>query len=90
MEKQEFERIVDYIEGMYHRKLETKELKVLKGEVNFCKDFEEFKNKFAFTLLKRVEYFTVQQLHQLIEERKETENFLKLNGLNSFDELYEN
>jgi len=90
MNKEEFQKIVDYIEGMYHRQLETKELKILKEEVTFCKDFEEFKNKFAFTLLKRVEYFTIQQLHKLIEERKETELFLKQNGLNSFDELYEN
>ncbi len=89
MTKVDGRKLVDFIEGYYHRKLEKNEILALAEEV---KDFtfDDFVENFKFQLLKKVEYFTVAQLHKIIEEYKEIQKFKESLGINSFDELYEN
>ena len=47
-------------------------------------------NEIKAIKFEKVEYFTVAQLHKIIEEYKETQKFKESLGVNSFDELYEN
>lgn len=89
MNKIDGQKTIDFIEGYYHRKLEKSEIKALSEELKEY-TYEDFINKFKFPLLKKVEYFTVSQLHQLILEEKEIQSWLLHAGLKSFDELYEN
>lgn len=82
-------KILDYIEGMYSKKLSDKEIfvlnKMLKNET-----LESFIEKYEFVLTKRVEYFTPAKMKQLIEENKELQELKNRLGIKSFDELYEN
>lgn len=89
MNKVDGKKLVDFIEGYYHRKLEKNEILALAEEV---KDFtfDEFIENIKFPLLKKVEFFLVAQLHKIIEEYKEMQKFKESLGINSFDELYEN
>lgn len=82
-------RILDFIEGMYARKLNDKEIpvlnKMLEGET-----LESFKRKYQFALGKRVDYFTPARMQELINEENEIQRWLVSAGLNSLDDLYEN
>ena len=82
-------RILDFIEGMYSRKLNDKEIpvlnKMLEGET-----LESFKRKYQFVLSKRVDYFTPARMQQLIDEENEIQRWLVSAGLNALDDLYEN
>ncbi len=82
-------RILDFIEGMYSRKLNDKEIpvlnKMLEGET-----LESFKRKYQFVLSKRVDYFTPARMQQLIDEENEIQRWLVSAGLNLLDDLYEN
>ncbi len=89
MEDKELARVIDFIEGYYSRKLDSNEIKAIKFELkNF--DFEKFHKELSFQLLKRVEYFSVAQLHKIIDEYKKIQKFKESLGINSFDELHEN
>lgn len=85
----DFIKIIDSIEGYYNRKLNDKEIKALSEELKSI-TFEEFENEIKFSLLKKIEYFTVSSLYKIIEEFKELREFKKSLGVKSFDELYEN
>lgn len=89
MNKVDGQRVIEVIEGYYHRKLENSEIKALAEEM---KDFtyEMFEQHLKFPLLKRIDYFTIAKLHQLIEEYRELEKLKHSLGISSFDELYEN
>jgi hypothetical protein len=89
MIKEDFNKIVEYIEGAYNRNLDKKELILLKDEL---KDYtyESFMSELKFTLLKKVEYFTIQKLYKVIEENQELQELKSRLGIKSFDELYEN
>lgn len=89
MNKLDGQKTIEFIEGYYHRKLETSEIKALSEEL---KDYtyEDFINELKFPLLKKVEYFTVANLHKIILENKEIEEYKKNLGIKSLDELYEN
>lgn len=82
-------RILDFIEGMYSRKLSDKEALVL-NEMLKGETLESFKRKYQFVLGKRVDYFTPAKMQQLVDEENEIQAWLKSAGLNSLDELYEN
>lgn len=89
MIKEDFNKIVDLIEGSYNRELDRKELVLLKEEL---KDYtyESFIENIKFPLLKKVEYFTIQKLHKIVEEAKELQEFKEHLGIKSFNELYDN
>ena len=89
MLKEDFNKIVDLIEGSYNRELNRKELVLLKDEL---KDYtyESFVENIKFPLFKKVEYFTIQRLHQIVEEAKELQDLKDRLGIKSFDELYDN
>lgn len=89
MDNNDLIKIIEFIEGYYHRKLEKTEIKALSEEL---KDFtyDSFMKELKFPLLKKVEYFTVAQLHKIIEEFKELEKLKERLGIKSFDEIYEN
>ena len=89
MNKVDGTKIVSFIEGYYRRKLEKNEIIALSIEL---KDFtyEDFIEKFKKPLLKRVEYFSVAQLSQIIQDYREKEKLKERLGINDFEELYEN
>lgn len=89
MNKVDGQKIIDFIEGYYHRRLEANEIKALAEEVkNF--DYSSFMENFKFPLLKKVEYFSVAQLHKIIDEYTELKKLKVTLGINNFDELYDN
>lgn len=89
MNNDDLEKVVEFIEGAYSRKLEVAEIKLLKREL---KDYtyESFMENLECPLLKKVDYFKVQALHKIIEEDKELQDLKDRLGIKSFDELYEN
>ena len=89
MNKEDFGKIVEFIEGNYSRTLAKNELVVMKEEL---KDYtyESFMENIKYPLLKKVDYFKVQALHKIIEEDKELQDLKESLGIKSFDELYEN
>lgn len=89
MNKIDGQKTIEFLEGYYHRKLEKTEIIVLSEEL---RDFtyDSFMEEIKFPLLKKVEYFTVAQLHKIVEESKELVRFRESLGIKSFDELYEN
>lgn len=89
MNNDDLEKVVEFIEGAYNRKLEVAEIKLLKREL---KDYtyESFMENLEYPLLKKVDYFKVQALHKIIEEDKELQELKDRLGIKSFDELYEN
>ena len=89
MEDDDLVKVVDFIEGYYNRKLDVKEIKIIKEELKDY-DYEKFMANIKFPLLKKVEYFTVQKLYQIIEDDRELEAFKEHLGIKSFEELYEN
>ena len=82
-------KILDFIEGMYSRKLTDKEIIVLKEMLN-GETIDTFKEKYAFALGKKIEYFTPAKMQQLINERKEIEDWKARTGIKDLNELYEN
>ena len=82
-------RILDYLEGMYSRKLSDKEVLVLDDMLS-NETLESFKNKYEFVLAKKVDYFTPAKMQQLIDEDKGLQHLRESLGVNSFNELYEN
>lgn len=89
MAQNELIKIIDFIEGHYARKLDIKEIKSLSEELKDY-DYEKFINNLKTQLLLKVEYFTVEKLHNIIEEDKKLEHLRQSVGIKSFDELYEN
>ena len=89
MNKIDGQKVIEFIEGYYHRKLEQTEVKALAEELRDY-DYDKFMENIKFPLLKKVEYFTVASLHKIIEDDKELEEFKKHLGIQSWDELYDN
>ncbi len=89
MNKVDGQKIVNFIEGYYHRKLEKNEIIALAEEVKEY-SFDDFMKNFSSQLLRKVEYFTVAQLHMIIQDYKELQKMKNSLGIKSFDELYEN
>lgn len=89
MNKEDFGKIVEFIEGNYSRALAKNELVVMKEEL---KDYtyESFMENIKYPLLKKADYFKVQALHKIIEEDKELQDLKDRLGIKSFGELYEN
>ena len=89
MEDDDLVKVVDFIEGYYNRKLDVKEIKIIKEEL---KDYtyESFMENIKYPLLKKADYFKVQALHKVILENKELQDLKERLGIKSFDELYEN
>lgn len=82
-------KIIKYLEGFYSRKLSESEIaalqEILKGET-----LAEFKRKYSNVLSRKVEYFTPAKMQQLINERKEIEDWKARTGIKDLNELYEN
>lgn len=89
MDDKDFIEIIKFIQGAYSRKLSDDEIKLLRTELKDI-SIEEFKEDIEFTLMKKVDYFTIQALHKILEEHREIRNWLKGSGLKSLDDLYEN
>ena len=89
MNKVDGQKLIEFIEGYYHRKLEPNEIKALAEELKDY-DYDKFTENIKFPLLKKVEYFTVSNLHKIIEEDKELQEFKKHLGIQSWNEIYEN
>ena len=89
MEKEDFNKIVEFIQGNYNRELSRQELKVLKEELKNY-DYERFMNNLKFPLLNKVDYFTVQALHKIILDDIDLQHLRDSLGIKRFEELYEN
>ncbi len=89
MNKTDGQKIIEFVEGYYHRKLETNEVKALAEELKNY-DYDSFMNNLKTPLLHRVSYFTIAELHKIIEEDKELERYKRSLGVQSLNELYEN
>lgn len=89
MDNEDLMKIIECIEGMYHRELDKAEIKLLKEELNNY-TYESFVENIKFPLFKKVEYFTIQKLHKIVEEAKELQEFKEHLGIKSFNELYDN
>lgn len=89
MEDKELEKVIAFIEGNYNRTRTGKEIVALKEELKDY-DYEKFINNLKFPLLKKVEYFTVQALHKIVEDDKDLQHLRDSLGIKSFEELYEN
>lgn len=89
MNKLDGQKVIEVIEGYYHRKLEPAEIKALSEELKDW-NFEMFEKELKYPLLKKIEYFSVAQLHKIIEGYKQLEELKKRLGIKSFEELYEN
>ena len=89
MNKVDGSKLVSFIEGYYRRKLNDNEITALSVELKGF-TYEDFIEKFKKPLLKRVEYFSVAQLSQIIQDYREKEELKKRLGINDFEELYEN
>ena len=89
MEDKELALVVEDIEGYYRTTLSGKELRTLKEELKGY-DYTRFVSDIKCQLLKKVDYFTIQALHKIVEEAKEIQDLKNRLGIKSFDELYEN
>ncbi len=89
MNKVDGQKIVNFIEGYYHRKLEKNEIIALADEVKEY-SYDDFMKNFSSQMLRKVEYFTVAQLHSIIQDYKDLQKMKSNLGINSFDELFEN
>lgn len=89
MNKTDGQKIIEFIEGYYHRKLEPSEVKTLAEELKNY-DYNSFMENLKTPLLQRVGYFTMAELHKIIEEDKELERYKRSLGVQSLNELYEN
>ena len=82
-------KIIKYLEGFYSRKLSESEIAALK-EILKGETLAEFKRKYSNVLGRKVEYFTPAKMQQLINERKEIEDWKARTGIKDLNELYEN
>lgn len=89
MNKVDGQKTIDFIEGYYHRKLDKNEIMALAEELKDF-SFEDFMKNIRFPLLERVQFFTVAQLHKIIEEHKELEEMKKHYNVKNWDDLYDN
>jgi len=89
MTEKDLVKVVKFINGYYSRELQENEIIALKRELKDF-DYETFKNNLEYPLLRKVEYFSVAQLHKIIEDYRELEKMKEHFGIKSFDELYEN
>lgn len=89
MENSELIKIVEFIQGAYNRTLNPSEIRLLKEELNGY-DYDLFMTSLKYPLLKKVDYFTIQALHKVIEDDKGLQHLRDSLEIKSFEELYEN
>lgn len=89
MENSELIKIVEFIQGAYNRTLNPSEIRLLKEELQGY-DYEEFIRSLKYPLLKKVDYFTIQGLHKIVEDDKDLRHLRDSLGIKGFEELYEN
>ena len=89
MEDKELIKVIEFLQGAYNRQLNKNEIKLIKEELKDY-DYEKFINNLKFPLLKKVEYFTVRELHKIVEDDKDLQHLRDSLGIKSFEELYEN
>ena len=82
-------RIIEYLQGFYSRKLSEEEILAL-NDILKDETLPEFKRKYSNVLGRKVEYFTPAKMQQLINERKEIEDWKARTGIKDLNELYEN
>ena len=88
MKKNEFIKIINFIEGYYGRSLSKNELISLKEELKDC-SYSFFIENIKDNLLKS-QYFTVAEVHRLKQNIIDSEEFLRRTGLKSWNDLYVN
>lgn len=89
MDREDFNKIIEFIEGNYNRTLNKQELIALKRELKNY-DYQKFIDNLSFPLLKKVDYFTVQALHKIVLDDIDLQHLRDSLGVKSFNELYEN
>jgi len=89
MEEKDLVKVIEFIQGAYNRTLSTEEIKVLQTELKGY-DYQKFMDNLKFPLLKKVDYFTVQALHKIIQDDIDLQHLRDSLGIRRFEELYEN
>lgn len=89
MEDKELIQVIEFLQASYNRQLNNSEIKLLKEELKDY-DYEKFINNIKFPLLKKVDYFTIQALHKIVEDDKDLQHLRDSLGIKSFEELYDN
>lgn len=89
MNRVDGQKVIEYLEGYYRVKLNPEEIKLLSEELTDY-DYESFKSRLLFPLLKKVSFFTISELHKVIEEDKQIQEYKQRLGIQNFDEIYEN
>ena len=88
MEEKDLVKVIEFIQGAYNRTLSTEEIKVLQTELKGY-DYQKFMDNLKFPLLKKVDYFTVQALHKIIQDDIDLQHLRDSLGIRRFEELYE-
>ena len=89
MEDRELIKVAEFIEGFYNRKLEKSELIVMRDELKDY-DYDKFMRNIKFPLTKKVRYFNLRELANIIEQDKELDHLRDSLNISNFDELFEN
>lgn len=89
MNRVDGQKVIEYLEGYYRVKLNPEEIKLLSEELTDY-NYESFKSRLLFPLLKKVSFFTISELHKVIEEDKQIQEYKQRLGIQNFDEIYEN
>lgn len=89
MTKIDGEKTVNFIETYYKVKLTDNEKLALSRELKEY-TYETFTSEIKDALLKSTEYFTIANLHRIIENNNRAREFLKRSGKTSWYEFYAN
>ena len=89
MNRVDGQKVIEYLEGYYRVKLNPEEIKLLSEELTDY-NYESFKIRLLYPLLKKVSFFTISELHKVIEEDKQIQEYKQRLGIQNFDEIYEN
>lgn len=89
MEDKELIKVAEFIEGFYNRKLEKSELIVMRDELKSY-NYDKFVRNIKYPLTRKVRFFNVRELSNIIQEDKELDHLRDSLNLDDFDELFEN
>lgn len=89
MNKVDGDKVINFIESYYKIKLSENEIRVLSQELKGY-TYNMFLSEIKEPLLISVEYFTVAQLHRIIENNKQANMFLERMEAESWDDFFAN
>ena len=89
MDKADGKKVVNFIESYYRIKLSDKEIESLSEELR-NHTYNTFISEIKDPLLVSVDFFTIAQLHRIIENNKQANYFLKRMEAKSWNDFLAN